>query len=247
MRKQTLHRDAPLELANPPRFDTSSPLLTNWRTDLTEVAVASAVIAVAGFFLTLTACALRPAWDTLGVGLWLTALFALAPFGLLAYMNIRKLTDRHSLSRTRVEAEQRMLLGAWLDTDQDGTLEDDELDAFLRYARMLYHGASTTAAQAQSMGYPGPTWQKYRNALISLGYGVAERKRGGTGFTLRPSIRSQPWPKLEADIRQRAGMLVRDGTSPGVLITTSAPPPSKRLQVSTLPGDLFDPANTDND
>ena len=230
-----LHRDVPLELAS-----------TNWRTDLTEVAVASAVVAVAGFFLTLTAYVLWPAWATLGVGLWLTALCALAPFTILAWMNMRKVLDRHSLYRARKQAEERMLVG-YLDIDHDGTLEDDELDAFIRYARMLYHGASTTAAQAQAMGYPGPTWQKYRNALISLGYGVAERKRGGTGFTLRPSIRSQPWPKLEADIRQRAGMLVRDGTSPGILITTSAPPPSKRLSVSTLPGALYDPGNVTDD
>ena len=244
MRKTTLHRDAgaSLDIAAPPRFEQSGAQLTNWRTDLAEVGVVSVVAGAVGLFILLPlALILLPAWMTLWLGLWGVVLITLAPFGALAVMTMRKVYDRHDLSRARVEAERRMLLSMWLDIDQDGTLEDEELEAFIRYVRLLWHGGATTASQAQAYGIAGPTWQKYRNALISIGIATAERKRGGTGFFLLPSVKTQPWPTVEKHVRAKAGLLVRSASDQGMLITASPPRTPNRkpiTTVSTLGADL---------
>ena len=244
MRKTTLHRDAstPLDIAPPARFDASSPVLTDWRTDLAEVGVVAAVAGAVGLFILLPlALIFIPGWLTLWLGLWGVVLIALAPFGALAYMTMRKVYDRHDLMRAEADARKRMLISMWLDIDQDGTLEDEELEAFIRYVRLLWHGGATTASQAQAYGIAGPTWQKYRNALISIGIATAERKRGGTGFFLLPSVKTQPWPTVEKHVRAKAGLLVRSASDQGMLITASPPRTPNRkpiTTVSTLGADL---------
>lgn len=244
-----LHRDAPAELAAPPRFTTHGPPAVTWRSDLIQVGIAAVVVLAIGFFLVISLAILLRSWTVLAAGLWLTVLGSLVPFLILAYMIIRELSDRHMLNRTRVWAESQMLTG-WLDMDEDGTLEDDELKAFLDYVRHLHRGGRTTAAEASRLyRIPGPTWQKYRDALITLGYAYADSKRGGIGFELRPSVRSRPWPELEADLTDRAGLLVRAQDNPGVLITQPQAPklPRSRSPVITLPGAVYDESNTDGD
>ena len=244
-----LHRDAPAELAAPPRFTTHGPPAVTWRSDLIQVVIAAGAVLGFGAFLVISLAVLLRSWTVLGVGLWLTGLGSLTPFLILAYMIIRELSDRHMLNRTRVWAESQMLTG-WLDTDMDGQLEDDELAAFLDYVRHLHRGGRTTAAEASRVyRIPGPTWQKYRDALITLGYAYADSKRGGIGFELRPSVRVRPWPELEADLTKRAGLFVRAQDNPGLLITQPQAPklPRSRPPVTTLPGDLYDEGTVDGD
>lgn len=245
-----LHRDAPpAEFAAPPRFTTHGPPAVTWRSDLIQVAIAAVVVLAIGFFLVISLAILLRSWTVLAAGLWLTVFGSLTPFLLLAHMIIRELSDRHMLNRTRVWAESQMLTG-WLDTDEDGQLEDDELAAFLDYVRHLHRGGRTTAADASRLyRIPGPTWQKYRDALITLGYAYADSKRGGIGFELRPSVRLRPWPELEADLTKRAGLLVRAQDNPGMLITQPQQNklPRRPAPVSSLAGDLYDASNTDGD
>ena len=87
------HRDAPAELAAPPRFTTHNPPAVTWRSDLIQVVIAAGAVLGFGAFLVISVAVLLRSWTVLGVGLWLTGLGSLTPFMILAYMIIRELSD----------------------------------------------------------------------------------------------------------------------------------------------------------
>jgi len=246
-----LHRDAPAELAPPPRF---TEIKVSLREDLLRVGVVMLALFGGGVFVTLTLTLFTELWQALGmspwrglaVGAWASAGLSMLPLAAVVWVFLREFGGRHSLTMTRLSAEQQSLVTSWLDLDGDATVEDDELQRFLDYVRHLHRpGAKTTAAEAQRLfGVSGPQWQMYRKALVTLGYAYEDAKRGGKGFELRPSVRMRPWSEIERDLTQRAGLLVRAQDNPGLLITTT-PAPTKRAPISTLPGDTHDLANVD--
>lgn len=198
------------------------------RDDILAALTVSAVILATMLFVVLPAAVyLIPGWATVGAALWLAAGFALLPLVALGWLYYENITDRHMLDRDRVMAERRMLaVRAGLDTDGDRKLEDAEMQAFLDYAKRLHIGNPTTADYAsKELHIPAPTWQKYRNVLITIGLAYPERKRGGKGFSLLDAVIARPWYEIEQHIRKEAGLLVRPATSPGMLITA---PPARR-------------------
>lgn len=198
------------------------------RDDILAALTVSAVILLTMLFVVLPpAVFLAPGWATVGAVALAAAAGAMLPLIVLACLYLENMLDRHLLDRDRIMAERRMLTVRFdLDTDGDKQLEDAEMQAFLDYVKRLHVGRPTTADYAsRELHIPAPTWQKYRNVLITIGLAHSERKRGGKGFTLLPAVIARPWSEIEQHIRKEAGLLVRPATSPGMLITA---PPARR-------------------
>lgn len=246
-----LHRDAPAELAPPPRF---TEIKVSLREDLLRVGVVMLALFGGGVFVTLTLTLFTELWRALGmspwrglaVGAWASAGLSMLPLAAVVWVFLREFGGRHSLTMTRLSAEQQSLVTSWLDLDGDAMVEDDELQRFLDYVRHLHRGGKPTAAVAAQKPFQlsSAKWKMYGNALITLGYAYADAKRGGEGFEFRTSARLTPWDDVQADLTKRAGLLVRAQDNPGLLITSTATT-GKRAPVSTLPGDTHDDANID--
>ena len=200
------HRDAAQTIAPEAMayYQTPATAPSTWRADLARIGVVCGVVFVAGAFATGTAVIFWRSWQTVGVGLWLTALLTLAPLAVYAVRTYNDVSARHNLDLARMYAEHEALLTSKLDVDEDGAVKDAEIDRFVEYARRLHRGEPTTAAHAQqACGIAGPDWQDYRDALIGYGYAHPVGRRGGKGFALKPSVLRTPWPKLERAMRER--------------------------------------------
>lgn len=197
-------------------YQTPATAPSTWRADLARIGIVSGVVFVLGAFATGTSVIFWRSWETVGIGLWLTVLLALAPLAIYAVRTYNDIAARHALDLARMDAEREALLTNYLDTNDDGKVKDAEIDRFIEYARRLHHppGAPTTAAYAQTLGISGPDWQDYRDALIGYGYAHTVRNRGGQGFRLNDSVLRTPWPKLEKAMRERVrlglGLTVTD-------------------------------------
>lgn len=211
------HRDAaqpitPQEMAY---YQTPATERSTWRADLARIGIVSGVVFVLGAFATGTSVIFWRSWETVGIGLWLTVLLALAPLAIYAVRTYNDIAARHNLDLARMAAEREALFAKYLDTDDDGAVKQPEIDRFVEYARRLHRGEPTTAAHAQAvMSIAGPDWQDYRDALIGYGYAHTVRNRGGQGFRLNDSVLRTPWPKLEKAMRERVklglGLTVTD-------------------------------------
>lgn len=185
-------------------YQTPPTARSTWREDLARIGIVSGVVFVLGAFATGTSVIFWRSWETVGVGLWLTVLLALVPLVVYAVRTHNDVTARHNLDLARMYAEQEALLTSYLDTNDDGSVKDAEIDRFVEYARRLHRGEPTTAAHAQqSMSIAGPDWTDYKDALIGYGYAHPVARKGGQGFVLKPSVLRTPWPKLEKTMRER--------------------------------------------
>lgn len=212
------HRDAAPTIAPEAMayYQTPATAPSTWRADLARIGIVSGVVFVLGAFATGTSVIFWRSWETVGIGLWLTVLLALAPLAWYALRTYNDVSARHALDLARMDAEREALFANYLDTDDDGQVKQPEIDRFVEYARKLHHppGAPTTAAYAQTLGISGPDWQDYRDALIGYGYAHTVRNRGGQGFRLNDSVLRTPWPKMEQELRKRVrlglGLTVTD-------------------------------------
>ena len=209
-----MKRDAPA-LPIPPEqmayYQTPATAPSTWRADLARIGIVCALMFVVGAFVTGTAVYFWRSWATVGVGLWATGL---AIVGYLLWYGWRVHCDvnaRQQLDLARMQTEHAALLTA-IDTNDDGTADAAEVEAFVNYVERLHAGRPTTAKYAaDSMKIAGPDWTDYKDWLIAKGYANAVRRRGGEGFVLKPSVLRTPWPKLEQQLRQRVQAGLVDG------------------------------------
>ena len=229
-----MKRDAPA-LPVPPAemayYQTPATPPSTWRAELARIGLVCGAMLVAGAFVTGTSVILWRSWQTVGIGAWLTGLLIVGYLAWYAWRVHGDVRARRDLDLARMYAEHDALLTA-VDTNDDGQADANEIDTFVNYVRRLCPpiSAPTTAAAAQGMGIAGPDWQDYRDWLIAKGYAYPVGKRGGKGFALKPSVLRTPWPKLEAQLRQRvqAGLV-------GGMVINGAPAASFRGDaVSTL-------------
>ncbi len=206
-----LHRDAATTPAEMAYYQTPATAPSTWRADLARIGIVSGVAFVLGTFATGTAVIFWRSWQTVGVGMWLTVLLSLVPLAVYAVRTYTDVSARHALDQARMYAEHDALLTA-IDTNDDGTADAAEVEAFVNYVRRLHRGDPSTAAYAQQKaGIAGPDWTDYKNWLIAKGYADPIRRRGGSGFVLKPSVLKTPWPKLEQQLRQRVTAGLADG------------------------------------
>lgn len=227
-----MKRDAPA-LPIPPEqmayYQTPATPPSTWRAELARIGLVCGAMFVAGAFVTGTSVILWRSWQTVGIGAWLTGLLIVGYLAWYAWRVHGDVRARRDLDLARMYAEHDALLTA-VDTNDDGQADANEVDTFVNYVGRLHRGEVTTSAHAQSVGIAGPDWQDYRDWLIAKGYAYPVGKRGGKGFALKPSVLRTPWPKLEAQLRQRVQAGLGDG-----LAINGAPAAYSRLDaVSTL-------------
>lgn len=228
-----MKRDAPA-LPIPPEqmayYQTPATPPSTWRAELARIGLVCGAMFVAGAFVTGTSVILWRSWQTIGVGMWVTGLLIVGYLAWYAWRVHSDVRARHDLDLARMYAEHDALLTA-VDTNNDGKADTNEIDTFINYVRRLHRGESTTAAHAQTtMGIAGPDWQDYKDWLIAKGYAHPVKRRGGTGFALKPSVLRTPWPKLEQQLRQR----VQAGLGSGLVINGAPAAYSRPDAVSTL-------------
>mgnify|MGYP001013520859 CR=1 FL=1 len=226
-----MKRDAPA-LPIPPEqmayYQTPATPPSTWRAELARIGLVCGAMLVAGAFVTGTSVILWRSWQTVGIGAWLTGLLIVGYLAWYAWRVHGDVRARRDLDLARMYAEHDALLTA-VDTNDDGQADANEVDTFVNYVGRLHRGEVTTSAHAQSVGIAGPDWQDYRDWLIAKGYAYPVGKRGGKGFALKPSVLRTPWPKLEAQLRQRVTASLADGLT---ITDTRKPAPADR--VSTL-------------
>ena len=226
-----MKRDAPavIPAEQMAYYQTPATPPSTWRAELARIGLVCGAMFVAGAFVTGTSVLLWRSWQTVGVGMWITGVLIVAYLIWYAWRVHSDVRARHDLDLARMMAEHDALLTA-VDTNNDGKADTNEIDTFVNYVGRLHRGEVTTSAHAQSVGIAGPDWQDYRDWLIAKGYAYPVGKRGGKGFALKPSVLRTPWPKLEAQLRQRvqAGLV-------GGMVINGAPAASFRGDaVSTL-------------
>ena len=210
-----MKRDAPavIPAEQMAYYQTPATPPSTWRAELARIGLVCGAMFVAGAFVTGTSVLLWRSWQTVGVGMWITGVLIVAYLIWYAWRVHSDVRARHDLDLARMMAEHDALLTA-VDTNNDGKADTNEIDTFVNYVGRLHRGEVTTSAHAQSVGIAGPDWQDYRDWLIAKGYAYPVARRGGTGFALKPSVLRTPWPKLEAQLRQR----VQAGLGNGMVI-----------------------------
>lgn len=224
-----LHRDAATTPAEMAYYQTPATAPSTWRADLARIGIVVGLFSIVAVFVLISAYILFRDMQIVGIMVWL---MVMAIMGYLAWYALGIHNDvaaRQRLDRARIYAEIDAL--TTFDTNQDGTADNAEVDAFINYMERIHRpGASTTADFAQKYcKVTGPDWTRYKRWLIRNGYADQVRRRGGDGFVLKPSVVSTPWPKLEAQLRQRVTAGLADGLT---INDTRKPSPTDR--VSTL-------------
>lgn len=174
------------------------------RLDMTEACVIAAVL-IAGFLLLLLPVlgwyGIVDSLRDLGGFALIALVVSYLPFAALAAMKTHALIERHRLATTRSRTERESLNSLLrLDQNKDGKVDEDELGAFITYAKRLHGGFPATAAAAATLGISGPTWQAYRDELLALGAAFSIRRQGGEGFGLTARTMSAPFEQLKAAI-----------------------------------------------
>lgn len=209
-------------------YQTPPTQATPWRNELARVGIVAGVMFVIGAFLTGTCVIVWRSWDTVAAGAWLTLLAVFSYLAWYAYNLHADNTARRRLDLARMDAERAAL--TMLDTNADGQADAGEVETFVNYVRRVHRGERSTAAHAQAQGIAGPDWTRYKDWLIAQGYANPVQRRGGTGYTLKPSVLRTPWPKLERDLRQR----VQAGLGSGLVINGARPAGRQTERVSSL-------------
>lgn len=194
------------------QLDQSAPELSNWRLDVAQAGLGSVAVVVAGVVLAI-GLLLAGVRNTMVFVLlaYGVVVLAAAPFVVLGAMSVSVVWHRNRLARERVGAEVYRLRSE-LDLDTSGAVSNDELLAFLRYLRHLYHGGATTASEAQRIKVPGAVWQRYRQAIVALGMADEVNRQGGPGFAMREGFHRASWQSIERYVRSRlSGDLVIAG------------------------------------